>query len=414
MQNKDHKADIALVYARYQKVKKIDYIACWFLKAGEYIRSSNAQFSFVSTNSMCQGEQIPLLWPFVLREDLEIFFAHQSFKWINSAKGNAGVTCVVVGIRNKNSRPKYIYDSGVKKEVNCINAYLTGASDIFIDRQSSPIADFPKMHYGNMAIDGGNLIFSSAEKTSLLNEFPQAEILIRRVIGAQEFIKGIERWCLWISDENLKLAQSILPIRKRIELSKEFRGESSDAGTHKLASKPHQFREMKCAKQCALLIPTVTSERREYIPIGFVGIKDVIIAPNNAIYDPDAFLFGLLSSKMHMTWVKAVAGRLETRIRYSSVLCYNTFPVPNLTKDQKQTLTMHVAEVLEEREKHTQKTITQLYDPDKMPKGLREAHHNLDLAVDRIYRTKPFTSDEERLEHLFKLYEEMTAKEKLV
>ncbi len=267
------------------------------------------------------------------------------------------------------------------------------------------------MHYGNMAIDGGNLILDSEDKNSLLIEYPHAEVLIRKVLGAQEFIKGIERWCLWIDDSNLKLAKSIPPIQKRIQQTKIFREGSSDSGTHKLANKPHQFREMKFAKRNSLLMPTVTSERREYIPVGFVGINDVIIAPNNAIYDPDTYLFGLLSSRIHMTWIRAVAGRLETRIRYSSVLCYNTFPIPDLTDQKKQIITEYAMKVLEERENHPEKKMAQLYDPDKMPDGLREAHHQLDLAVDRLYRTKPFTSDEERLEHLFKLYEEMVAEE---
>lgn len=410
MQNKEHKADIAVTYEKYEKVKKIDYIACWFLKSGEYIRGANAQFSFVSTNSVCQGEQVPLLWPFVLQGNLEISFAHKSFKWTNNAKGGAAVFCVVIGVRNLSNQSKYIYSGAVKRRVTNINTYLMDADTIYIDRSSQSISGLPKMHYGNMAIDGGNLILSPAEKMELLNVYPQAEPLVRRVLGAQEFIKGVERWCLWISDEKLHLAESIPPTEKRILLTKEFREGSSDSGTHKLAAKPHQFREMKSGNECAMIVPTVTSERREYIPIGFVGKNEVIIAPNNAIYDPEPFLFGILSSRLHMAWMRLTCGRLKTDYRYSSVLCYNTFPIPDLTNKHKQTITMYVMNVLEEREKYPEKTMAQLYDPDKMPDGLREAHHQLDLAVDRLYRVKPFVSDEERLEHLFKLYEEMTAK----
>jgi len=414
MQNKTHKADISSVYQRYQNIKKIDYIACWFLNAAEYIRNVNAQFAFVATNSICQGEQVPLLWPFVLKNDLEISFAHRSFKWTNNAKGGAAVICVVIGVRRKCEMPKYLFYDAVRRLVGSINTYLMEADALYIDRQSRSISGLPQMHYGNMAIDGGHLILSPSEKESLIADFPKAERLIRRVFGAQEFIQGVERWCLWIENKNLQMAEEIRPIKERIDSVKKFRLGSSDSGTHRLAKKPHQFREMKCAKECSMIVPTVTSERRDYIPIGFIGTTEVIIAPNNAIYDPEPFLFGILSSRAHMAWMRLTCGRLKTDYRYSSVLCYNTFPIPELTAEQKQTITMHVGNVLEEREKHPEKTMAQLYDPDKMPAGLREAHHQLDLAVDRIYRSKPFASDEERLEHLFKLYEEMTAKETLI
>ena len=263
-----------------------------------------------------------------------------------------------------------------------------------------------------MAIDGGHLILSPESKKDLLESFPESLIFIKRIFGAQEFIKGIERWCLWIKDGDLPQALKIPPIEQKINMVKQSRLNSSDKSTHILAKKPHQFREMKIAKKNSIIIPTVTSERREYIPIGFLNQEEVIIAPNNAIYDAEPWVFGIISSRMHMTWVKTTAGRLESRLRYSLALCYNTFPIPNLTEEQKANLEIFVRQILAEREKHTEKTMAQLYDPDKMPDELRKAHHKMDLAVESYYRSKPFDNDEERLEYLFKLYEEMIETEK--
>ncbi len=407
MQSKDQKQDVELVFQRYGKAKKVDYISCWFLKASEYIEKSNSSFAFVSTNSICQGEQVHLIWPHVLGYSVEVFFAHTSFKWTNNAKGNAGVTCIVVGITNPPFKNKYIYTDSIKRIAKNINPYLKDAGNIYVTRRTKTISNFPKMHYGNMAIDGGNLLLTTQEKDKLVRDYPEAEKIIKRVQGAQEFLKGIKRWCLWIDDDDLLIANSIPIVNKKIENVKVFRLSSSDAGTHRLASNPHQFREMKESKKISFIIPTVSSERRVYIPIGMVDSNDVIIAPNQAIYDPELYLFAIISSRIHMTWVRAVAGRLKTDYRYSSALCYNTFPFPEITKAQKTTLEDHVFNVLDEREKHPEKTMAELYDPDKMPDGLRQAHTDMDLAVEQCYRKQSFKSDEERLEYLFKLYEEM-------
>lgn len=412
MQDKEQKKDIAIVYSKYGESTKVDYIFSWFLKASEYIHDyKNLKYAFVSTNSICQGEQVALLWKHIFDKNLEIDFAHTSFKWENNAKGNAGVTVIIVGLRNINSKPKYLYIENSRKLVKNINPYLIDANNSYVFKRTKALSCFPKMEYGNMAIDGGNLILSTAEKDKLMEEFPNANIFIKKAIGAQEFIKGIERYCLWIPNEKLSLAESIYPIKKRIDDVKKFRLSSSDEGTHKIANRPHQFREMKESRN-SIIVPTVTSERRDYLPIGFLTEKENIIAPNQAIYDAEPWIFGVISSKMHMIWVRAVAGRLKTDYRYSSALCYNTFPI-TLTVKQKEELTRHVYTILEEREKHSEKTMAQLYDPDKMPKDLKEAHHSLDLAVEQIYRSKPFTSDEERLEYLFGLYEKMVEEEKI-
>lgn len=414
LQDEQQKDDMAFVFDGIKGYKNLDYIACWFFKGATYIRSVNAEFAFVSTNSICQGEQVALLWPLIFDRALEISFAHTSFKWANNAKGNAGVTCVIVGVRNStSSKNKYIYENNTSALAGNISPYLTKNRNLIIRKRNNPISKtFPKMENGNKAVDGGNLIFSSElEKEKFIREHPKAEKFIKKLIGAKELISGRERYCLWIYEEDVEEALSIKGIAERIEKVKNNRLKSRDSGANKLADTSYRFRDQRTAKRDLLLFPAVTSERRKYIPLGFYNSDTIIVAPNFAIFDPPSEIFGFISSKMHMLWVKAVAGQLETRIRYSSVLCYNTFPAPDLTEKQKETITTHVYNVLEEREKHSEKTMAELYDPDKMPDGLKEAHHHLDLAVERCYRSKPFTSDEERLEYLFKLYEDMTAKE---
>ncbi len=412
VQSLGHKDDMRYVFEGYKKYKDLDYITCWFFKASEYVRGINAKYAFVSTNSICQGTQVATFWSIIFSFDLEIDFAHQSFKWTNYAKGNAGVTCIVIGMRNESpSQPKFLFEGKTRRQVNTISAYLTAGANVLVGRRSKPLTAVPKMDMGNMPFDGGNLILSTREKDELILNNPSAECIVRKLLGSSEFIRGNMRWCLWIHDEDLSFANTLLDVRKRIESVEEMRLSSSDKGTRKLAEKPHQFREMREAKKQLMIVPRVSSERREYIPIGFLTPENTI-SDAQVIYDPEPYLFGLLSSKMHMVWVRITCGRMKTDFRYSSSVSYNTFPIPDLTQKQKQTITMHVFEVLEEREKNPEKTMAQLYDPDKMPDGLRKAHHQLDLAVDRLYRSKPFATDEERLEHLFKLYEEMIAKEK--
>ena len=412
-QNEEQKSDIRLVYSRYNRSSKVDYIFPWFLKASEFIEERvSAKYAFVSTNSICQGEQVALLWPYILHKNQEIDFAHSSFKWNNNAKGNAGVTVIVVGIRNISGKPKRLFKDKFAKEVKNISPYLVEGNNSYITKRSQTLSSLPKMEYGNMAIDGGNLLLSKEEKDALVAENERAIRLIKRVMGAQEFLNGKERYCLWITDEDLEFANSITKIKERILATKEFRLSSSDAGTHKIAKRPHQFREMK-ESDSAIIVPTVTSERREYLPVDFLGKEKNVIAPNQVIYNAEAWVFGLISSRMHVVWIKAVCGSLETRIRYSSALGYNTFPFPNISTKQKENLNLYVFAILDERAKHPSKTLAELYDPDKMPMGLKTAHGELDEAIERCYRLQPFKNDTERLEYLFKLYEEMVKKDTL-
>lgn len=412
-QKKPQKDDMTYVFEGVAKYKNLDYISCWFYKGANYIRSLNAKLAFVSTNSICQGDQVALLWPELLKGNLEIGFAHTSFKWTNNAKGNAGVTCIIVSLQNSSSNKKTLFVDMISQHVDEINPYLVAAPTVYIQRRSKPISSMlPKMTYGNYTGGCPDLILSKEEKDDLLINNPKAELFIKKFIGSAEFIKSEERYCLWISDNSLDSALEIDAISKRIELVKKTRLEANDPCIQKLAERPHQFRDFNKAKEHSIVVPVVSSERREYIPCGFLDSESIIPNSAQAIYDPLPYVLGIVNSKMHNVWVKATAGALETRIRYSSAICYNNFPIPNLTEKQKETITTHVYNVLEEREKHSEKTMAELYDPDKMPDGLREAHHHLDLAVERCYRSKPFTSDEERLEYLFKLYEDMTTKEK--
>lgn len=412
MQNKEQKDDLKLVCDKKLKnFKNLDYIACWFLKASDYIHNSNIQFAFVTTNSITQGEQVGLLWPYIFNKQEEIYFAYNSFKWTNNAKGQAGVSVVIIGVRNNQSKKKYLFTNNIKKDVQFINSYLIQAQQILIERTSKSISDLPAMIKGNQPTDGGHFVLTLDDKEKLLRESPSSEKFIKSYIGSSEFINGNERWCLWIKDQDVSEAENISFIKNRINEVAKVRSESTAPTTRDFVKGHHRFIQIQRHPKKAIIIPSVSSDKRNYVPIGFVDDNTVISNLAFAVYDYEVYLFGIISSKMHMVWTKTVAGRLGMGLRYSNVLCYNTFPFPNISQKQKDEITELVFAILDEREKHSQKTLAQLYDPDKMPEGLRKAHHNLDIAIEQCYRSKPFESDEERLEYLFKMYEEMTNKE---
>ncbi len=411
MQTRSQKEDMKEVFSYRGDYKKLDYISCWFHKATTYIKDSQSAYAFVATNSINQGEHVGLLWPEILSADIEIGFAYQSFKWANNAKHNAGVTCVVVGVRNKSSKPRKIFSDGLTHLATNINAYLVDGPDIIVHKRSKPISSLPRMSLGNMPKDDGNLLLSRHDMEGLIGTEPLINDFIRPAVGAKEFLNGIDKWCIWITPKDYETAYSIKPIRSRIDKVRDFRLRSTDKSANSMAKTPYMFREQKVAKNHSIIIPTVTSEKREYIPIGVLDKKTVVIAPNNAIYDAEMYVFGLISSRMHVAWVRAIAGRLKTDFRYSSVIVYNNFPVPPLAEGEKKIIEGKVFGVLDARENHPEKTLATMYDPNKMPDDLRLAHRELDEVVDKIYRKKPFDNDEERLAHLFDLYETMTAKE---
>jgi type I restriction-modification system DNA methylase subunit len=412
-QSKIQKEDMNLVFSGHKNYKELDYIACWFLLGANYIfLNQNCHFAFVTTSSINQGAQVGQLWPMIFSKKLEIRFAHLPFNWSNNAKSNAGVSVSIIGISAISTKDKFLFKKNLSYKVNNINCYLSSGSNTIITQSLKSISNLPIMLTGNSPYENNNLRFDTKTKNDILEEYPLSEIFIKRVIGADELLNDLEKWCLWITDENIELAMSIPFIKERIDKTKEFRLNGGDVARG-LANKSHKFRYTHVSKNNQIIIPIVSSERRQYIPIGLTNNDSIVLSSAAAIYDPELFVFSILSSTVHNLWLRISAGRLDSRIRYLSALCYNTFPFPKISESQKEELTQSVFRILEERENHSEKTLAQLYDPDKMPEGLREAHRLNDLAVERCYRSKPFESDEERLEYLFKLYEKMIAEEKV-
>ena len=410
LQSEEQKGDIVHVFKKTKNCKILDYISIWFYLASDYIKDIKGRFSFVSTNSICQGEQVAVLWPLILENDQEILFAYTSFKWSNNAKNNAVVTVVIIGVGRVNSKKKLLCHDGEHFiPADNINPYLSKGSCSFIKKQTSPPIGFPKMCFGCMPYDKGYLLFNKEEYHSFIDNNPEYSHFFKRICGSEEFINDIPRYCLWIDDKDLDMALKNPEIKKRVEQTKEYRLKSVDAGGRKLALRAHQFREHPVLSEC-IIIPRVSSERRKYIPIGFLKAGTVVADSAFAIYGAPLWLFGILTSKMHMAWVKTVGGRLKTDYRYSAQLCYNTFPFPNINEAQKNMLEELAQEVLDVRDQHFDMTLGEMYNPESMPEDLREVHHRLDMAVERCYRLEHFSSDEERLECLFKLYTKMIKK----
>lgn len=410
-QTDEHRKQIKEVLSHYDNYKRLDYIVCWFHKASDYIKSKNAKFAFVSTNSITQGEQVTPIWSQIFEKNLEIDFAYRSFKWKNNAKGNAGVTVVIIGIRNQSNKEKYIFENNTKIIAKNINGYLAEEKNFNISSRSTPLSKLQPMTRTNPALDDGHLLLDEDLREKLIKKYPKIGSIIKPVIGAHEFLQGKKKFCLWITDEYLELANSIPEVKDRIEQVRLYRLSKNNRPKNDPADFPHRFLKMKLAEDSVLFLPTVSSERREYIPCGLFDNNTVIIDPNFAIYEPTPVSFAILSSKMHMVWVKKFSGKLKTDFRYSSTLCYNTFPFPEINKKQEELLAQYVFDVLEARANHLGKTLAWMYDPDTMPSDLKEAHQALDEAIERCYRLQPFSSDAERLEYLFKLYEKMIANE---
>lgn len=411
LQSAEQKEDMQIAISSVcEGYKKLDYIASWFIKAALYSKGFKSSYAFVTTNSISQGEQVALLWPHILSDGIFINFCHTSFKWSNNAKLNAGVTCVIIGLCSNRTAQKFIYRQMSKNRASNINAYLFDAPNIFITSRRSAISDLPEMVIGSKPTDDGAFLISSSEIDSFRRDFPELHKLIKRFIGSDEFINDIPRYCLWVNDSEIDKYITNTEIQRRLQICKEMRLRSKKIPTQKLAETPWRFGEIRYKPTSSIIVPSVSSERREYIPIGFLDKDTVISNSAFAVYDAEKWLFALLTSKMHNLWVRAVGGRLKTDIRYSATLCYNTFPFPKLTPAEKEELERLAKKILDIRDENFDMTLGEMYNPESMPEDLREAHHQLDLAVERIYRAEPFTSDEERLEHLFKLYAKMTRK----
>lgn len=411
VQTAGQKADYPCVFGSRPYSKNLDYIALWFIKGADYIVGTKAELAFVTTNSVAQGEHVGLMFPMIFDMGLEIGYAYTSFKWENNAKRNAGVTVAVINFRNARPAPKYIYTDDVRIEAVNINGYLADAANAYVKKTTMPKFALPRMVSGSMAIDGGHLILSEKEAAELASETSFAKF-VKRFLGSDEFIKGKERYTLWIDDDERDTALSNDQIRSRVERVRQFRSESRRTATQELSQVPWRFGFQSYEPGSSILVPKVSSERRQYIPVGYLGSDTVISDLAFAIYEAEPWVFALLTSRMHMVWTRAVAGQLETRIRYSATIVYNNFPVPQLPASAKEKLTEAALRVLDVREYHSEKTLAELYDPDQMPADLRLAHQEVDDLVDSIYRKRGFDSDEERLSYLFGMYEETTAEEK--
>jgi len=393
----------------------IDYVGGWFIKAAEYGLHTNSAFAFVTTNSLCQGHQVPLLWPLLFRTGHVINFAHTSFKWSNLAANNAGVTVAIVGMALSTEGMRKVFsqaDDGsmLVKSVSKINAYLVGGADTLVTKTSSPLNGMMPMNLGNMPYDGGNLLLSKQEVIELELTHEQRKKLVRRIYGSKEFISNLERYCLWIQDDSLHEARQILGISDRIDAVRMMRLRSSDKGGQAMASRSHQLREMRTAQYHTVVMPRTSSESREFLPAGVVDSACVVSSEAFAIYDAPLFQLAILISRSHLVWIATVCGQLETRYRYSNVLGWNTFPIPKLTEKNRADLTAAAEAILLAREAHFPATIADLYDPEKMPAILRAAHDHNDEVLERIYIGRRFRNDTERLEKLFEMYTKMTTK----
>lgn len=410
LQSPEQKEDLRIAMPTLKENRSMDYISAWFWKGAHYIKGTHARYAFVTTNSLCQGEQVGMLWGHIFDLGLTIFFAHTSFKWSNNAKHNAGVTCAIVGVASQYTGLRKLYNEREIRLVQNINPYLSEGANLIVRKNYTLPKGLPKMNFGCMPYDGGNLLMTEQENEEFCALYPQDVDLVKRLCGSYEFINQVDRYCFWIDDADLPRALANPYIAARIERTKQVRLKSKDKAGRELAKRPYQFREYFKREGDAILVPSVSSERREYIPIGYVGADTVISNLAYAVYDAELWLFGVLTSKMHNIWVRAVGGRLKTDYRYSATLCYNTFPFPKISAEQKNELNALAREVLGARAEHTEMTLGEMYNPETMPVDLRLAHQALDVAVERCYRPEPFLSDEERLEYLFKLYERMTKK----
>jgi len=408
-QSEEQKADVDIVMPFNPTRRTLDYISCWFVIGSNYIQNSKADFAFVSTNSICQGEQVSALWPYIQEYGVQIEFCHTSFKWENNAKNNAGVTCIIIGMTSLSNVDKYIY-SNAKSKVNNINFYLLDAPNVIVQHRSKPLSELPIMTKGSQPTDGGFLLMDAIEKHEVEDNYPYLIPYIRPYMGADDLINGKQRFCFWLKECPSEILETCPEIIRRLDGVRKVRIESTKDATRKWASSPHLFTEDRQPNSDYLILPVVSSERRMYVPIAYNSKE--IVANTNAqmIPNANAYIFGIVSSNIHNVWMKTVCGRLEMRYAYSAQLCYNTFPFPKVSEAKKKEIEEAAENVLITREYYPGSTLAELYDPDKMPQDLREAHAKLDDIVESCYPGYPFASDEARLECLFKLYEKMTAK----
>jgi hypothetical protein len=416
-QSAEQKAEIRdVVNGRTSSAGFLDYVAGWFIKAADYIKRAGGVAAFVSTNSICQGQTVPILWPIIYSTGCDILFAYTSFKWANLASHNAGVTVAVVGIGADRNELRRLYqhqaadENVVLREGASLTPYLTIGSRVIVEKRDTPLSGVAVMEFGNKPSDGGHLLLSRDELHSLGLTEAQREKFIRRIYGSQEYINGGTRYCIWIEDRHLAEAQKVQALAERIEKVRALRLASRDKGARTiLAKRPHQLKLMRIGNTSTIVVPSVSSELRAYLPVGIVDEHATLTNLAFGLYDAPLWSLALIASRVHLVWIATVCGKLETRYRYSNTLGWNTFPVPTLTEKNKKDLTRCAEDILLAREHHFPASIADMYDPGEMPADLRAAHDRNDEVLERIYIGRRFKNDTERLEKLFDLYTKMIA-----
>lgn len=409
LMNKEQKDDISQVFGKLKGSGNLDYVACWYKKAADFIKDTIIQVAFVSTNSITQGEQVSILWePLITDNKITINFAYRTFKWDSEASLKAQVHVVIVGFSLINKIDKHIFDGEIIQKTDNINAYLVSGPNVFIKSSKKAITNVSPMLFGSMPNDGGNLILSNEEKNELIKQYPESKKYIKRFLGAREFINNIDRWCLWIESKDLKDISKITPIRQRIENVKSIREESTRKSTRNLADYPYAFGEIRQPKTDYLLVPRVSSENRKYIPIGFINNNIVASDATLIIPEPSISLFAILSSNVHMAWMRTVSGRLKSDYRYSASIVYNNFPFIHLDENDKKKLEYTAKKILEARKLYEDWSYAELYNDLLMPPELRKAHQENDKAVMEAYGFDWRTmSESDCVAELMKLYQEM-------
>jgi len=415
-QTEGQKADLEAIFSKYTKTwKTLDYVAGWFMKAADYGTHTNSVTAFVSTNSICQGQQVSYLWPLIFNTGHEIAFAHTSFKWANLASHNAGVTVAIVGIARNAAKPRRLYSEGdekqtVLREVNYINAYLVSGVNVVVEAETNPLGVVSPMTNGNKPADGGHLILDLTEAEAVRSSDAHASQFIRPFVGSDEAINGKLRFCLWIDDASVDLAQSIPAISARMDDVRVMRQASTKELTRRGACTPHAFQQIRQkGNETLMVVPRVSSENRPYLPVALLSHGTIIGDRNFALYNAPLWNLAIIASRLHWVWIGTVCVRMRTDFSYSNTLGWNTFPLPLLTEQNKDDLAACAEDILLAREAHFPATIADLYDPDNMPDNLRHTHERNDEVLERIYIGRRFKNDTERLEKLFDLYTKTTA-----
>ena len=417
-QSKEQKLEVQTIFKGHHNASLIDYVACWYKKAWEYMKGNEIHSAFVSTNSINQGEQVDSIWRPLFDDGMIFEFAHNTFRWNNEATDQAHVFVVIIGFCHSSLQPKqklllsHATADSEAKAFMCdnINAYLVPGPNVFIERRSKPVCDVPKMTKGCQPTDGGNLILEKEDLNNFLSVEPDAKQYVKKLIGSKEFIQRRERYCLWLDGVSEEIIDSMPEVRKRVEACRQFRLSSNQAGTRRLAERANTFRETYNPDTC-LIVPMVSSERRHYIPMGFIGKDTISTNLNLIVQNIGLFGFGVLQSQIHNAWMRTVAGRLESRYRYSAGVVYNNFIWPTPNEVQKNVIKNCAQAILTVRESYPSDSLADLYDPEKMPDDLLAAHKALDAAVEAAYGVDFGGDEEEIVAHLFKLYEEAIRKE---